>query len=81
MTGFEPHFSSGLVDGKEYLLEGMIVEDRLCYGAFWVYASRLTRAEQDGADQPATLPESQRKSDVNAEVDLEVRPEQRVAGR
>ena len=45
LTGFEPHFSSGLKDDEEYLLEGMIVEDRLCYGAFWVYASRLTKAE------------------------------------
>ena len=45
LTGFEPHFSSGLKNDEEYLLEGMIVEDRLCYGAFWVYASRLTKVE------------------------------------
>lgn len=54
LAGFEPQFSSGLKDGEEYLLEGMIVEDRNDFGAFWVYASRLTRAQQPGAGQPAT---------------------------
>ena len=56
LTGFEPHFSSGLKDAEVYLLEGMIVENRLCYGAFWIYASRLTRV-----DQPATAEESATK--------------------
>ena len=58
LVGFEPHFSSGLKDGEEYLLEGMIVEDRNDFGAFWVYASRLTRAEKAATGQPATRSES-----------------------
>lgn len=57
LTGFEPHFSSGLEEGEDYLLEGMIVEDSIDFGAFWIYSSRLTRAEQAGAGQPATRSE------------------------
>lgn len=57
LCSFTPHFSRGLKEGEEYLLEGMIVEDRMCFGAFWIYVNKLTRAEQDGAGQPATRPE------------------------
>ena len=58
LTGFEPHFSSAIKNNKEYLLEGMIVEDKICYSAFWIYASRLTRAEQSVAPQSATPSDS-----------------------
>lgn len=61
LVGFEPQFSSSLKDGEEYLLEGMIVEDRNDFGAFWIYASRLTKAGQAGTGQPAT--HSQSKSE------------------
>ena len=55
LAGFELH---NLKHGEIYLLEGMIVEDRIDFGAFWIYASRLTRAEQTEAEQPAIAPES-----------------------
>lgn len=58
LCSFTPHFPSGLKEGEEYLLEGMIVEDRIDFGAFWIYANKLTRVEQGGAGQSATRPES-----------------------
>lgn len=52
LCSFTPNFPEGLKEGEEYLLEGMIVEDRMCYGAFWIYVNKLTRAEQGGVERP-----------------------------
>ncbi len=71
LCSFTPHFSRGLKEGEVYLLEGMIVKDRIDFGAFWIFVNKLTRAEQDSAGQPATRPESKSKGSDKTQPESE----------
>lgn len=63
---------SDLKNGEEYLLEGTIATDSLSFAPFTISVNKLDKAEQAGADQPATTSES--KSDGNQKPQPESKP-------
>ena len=58
MMNFREDFFGKMEDQAKYTIEGVIVEDRMDYGAFWAYINKFEKVEQVGTGQPATRPES-----------------------